>query len=183
MPGRDLFIAHDRFRRLEGITIPAASINRSQMITSSRGHMPLMSVGNHTLVLTGTRRNSPSLGFSNSITAGYVWAATDGITLYGNLRAGDNMFHLTRFKNFDISARARVRLTDGLWINGYGTYTIYNSAGGQPLPLGLYPTNSFGGTIEVRITDSFGLEGGVMREYDPFRRRWVTNPYIMPVFY
>ena len=183
MPGRDLFIAHDRFRRLEGITIPAASVNSPRMVLSASGYMPLTGGENHALGLTGSRQRYPSMGFSNSLTAGYSWSPTDGITLYGNLRLSDNMYHLNRFKDISVSGRARVRVTDGLWINGYGNYTLYNNAGPQQMPMGLFPTNSYGGTIEVRITDGFGIEGGVMREYDPFRRRWVTNPYVMPVFY
>ncbi len=153
------------------------------MILSTGDHMPLIGTGNHSLGLTGSRQRYPSMGFSNSVTAGYIWSPTDGITLYGNLRVSDNMFHLNRFKDIGVSGRARVRVTDGVWVNGYGNYTIYNNAGPQQMPMGLHPTNSFGGTIEVRITEGFGIEGGVMREYDPFQRRWVTNPYVMPVFY
>lgn len=183
MPDRDLFIAYDRFLRQEGITISAASVNSARMILSGSGYMPLLRRGDHSLGIAGSQQRYPSMAFFNSALVTYSWAPTDGITLYGNLHASDNMYHLNRFKDIGVSGRVRVRVTDGIWINGYGNYTLYNNAGLQQIPMGMYPTNSFGGTIEVKITDKFGVEGGAMREYDPFRRRWVTNPYFKPVSY
>lgn len=182
MPDRDLFVSHSRFLRQRGITVPAGSVNASRMVESNAGYMPLFRSGNQAFGLTGVRQNFPSLGFSNSLTAGYVWAPTDGITLYGNVRASDNLYHQMRFKDFGVSGRARVEVTDGLWVNGYANYSVYNTATG-PLPMGMRPNNSFGGTIEVRLADGIGIEGGVMREYDAFNRRWTTTPYFMPVFY
>lgn len=183
MPDRDLFIAYDSFRRQQGIAIPSVSVNTPRMILSADCYMPMVVRGDHMLGIAGSQKRYPSMAFSNSASVVYSWAPADGITFYGNLHASDNIYHLSRFKDIGVSGRARVRLTDGIWINGYGNYTLYNNSGPQQMPMGLYLTNSFGGTIEVRITDKFGLEGGVMREYDPFQRRWVTNPYVMPVFY
>ncbi len=183
MRDRDLFLSISRFRSQEGIVIPAAGVNSNRMILSNSGYLPLVLYGDHALGLTGSRQRFPSMGFSNSLSVGYVWQATDGITLYGNLNASDNMYHLNRFKDIGVSGRARVRVTDGIWLNGYGSYSLYNNAGMQPMPPGMYPKNSFGGTIEVKVSDGFGIEGGAFREYDPFSRRWVTQPYIMPVFY
>ena len=183
MPDRDLFLSISRSRSREGIVIPTYSVNTNRMIISNGGYMPLILRGDHALGLTGSQQRFPSMGFSNSLSVGYVWQATDGITLYGNLNASDNMYHLNRFKDIGVSGRARVRVTDGIWLNGYGSYSLYNNAGTQPMPPGMYPKNSFGGTIEVKVSDGFGIEGGAFREYDPFSRRWVTQPYIMPVFY
>ena len=41
----------------------------------------------------------------------------------------------------------------------------------------------YGGTIEVKITDRFGLEGGMERHLDPFSGKWKNTPVIRPVFY
>jgi hypothetical protein len=183
MPGREIFILHDRYRRQEGITIPPHSVNYPRMIMANRGYMPLWVGEKSRLGLTGSRERYPSMGFSNALSAGYVWAPADGITLHGNLGVSDNMYHLTRFKQFNVSARARMRVADGIWVNGYGAYSVHNGAGPRQLPPGMFQRNSFGGTIEVKVTDGFGLEGGAFREYDPFTRRWITTPYFMPVFY
>lgn len=43
--------------------------------------------------------------------------------------------------------------------------------------------NSYGGTLEFKISDSFGIEAGAEREFNPMTRKWETHPIIMPVFY
>lgn len=186
MPDRTRLVPHvlyNRFRRQEGITIPAHSVLGGRMLGNSGGYMPFYDRSGFRLNLAGSRLNYTSFGFSNSLSLGYSYSPAERITFYGNLYASDNMYHLTRFKDFGISGRVRVRLADRLFVNGYGNYSIYNNGGGQQFPMGISTPTSYGGTIEVKITDKFGLEGGVMREYDPFRRKWNTTPYLMPVFY
>ena len=43
--------------------------------------------------------------------------------------------------------------------------------------------NSYGGTLEFKISDSFGIEAGAEREFNPMTRKWEPHPIIMPVFY
>jgi hypothetical protein len=182
---RTLFIQQNLLLQQRGIVVPAASSTSSRMLRGAvGGYMPLMQRHNGALGLTGSSQLYPSMGFSSSLSLGYAWAPTDGITLYGNAFVTDNMHHLSRFRDFGVSGRVRMQVVeDRVWLNGYGTYSLRSGVAAQQLPPGLYPTTSFGGTVEVKITDSFGIEGGVMREYDPFTRSWRTTPYASPVFY
>ncbi|MDR2891235.1 MAG: hypothetical protein LBV18_06560 [Alistipes sp.] len=126
----------------------------------------------------------PSMGFSNAFTIEQTWAITDGITLSGGVYASDNLYHTNRFKDLGVSGRIKIALTDGVTLKGYGSYSLYNSAGGQaPVPPMMYPENRYGGSIEVKITDKFGLEGGAQRGFNMFTRQWETSYYVLPVFY
>lgn len=186
MPDAALFVSYDRFRRREGLTIPAYSVNAPRMLTGGAGYMPLYGRDNHSLGLYGSSRNYTSFGFSNSLSVGYSYSPNDWITFSGNVYASDNMYHLNRFKSFGVSGRVRVQVAERVFINGYGQYSLYNSAGSggvQQLPLGMYPATSFGGSIEVKVAEHFGLEGGAQREYNPFTRKWETSYYVLPVFY
>ncbi len=174
----DWFVPHN------GITFPVQnSLNSSRMIVSDGGYMPLVVRSNRITGLSGSRHSYPSLGFSNSVSLGHSWAVSDRITLYGDVYASDNMFHHTRFKDFGVSGRIRIQVAERLFINGYGNYSIYNSAGPQQMPSLMYPTNYFGGTVEFKVTEKFGLEGGAQRGYNAFTRQWETSYYILPVFY
>jgi hypothetical protein len=153
------------------------------MLVSNGGYMPLVGKGDWQLGLTGSLQNYPSMGFSNSISVGNSWAVSDRVTLYGNVYASDNMHHATRFKDVGVSGRVRIQVAERVFLNGYGNYSIYNNAGGQPLPQLMYPANSFGGTVEVKITDKFGLQAGAERGFNMFTRQWETSYYVLPVFY
>jgi hypothetical protein len=47
----------------------------------------------------------------------------------------------------------------------------------------MYPQTSYGGSVEFKVTDSWGVMTGMEREFDPFRGKWVNRPFIFPVFY
>lgn len=146
------------------------------------GYMPLVVKNNHTFGLTGSRDFYPSMGFSNTLSMGHNWALTDKISLYGGVYASDNMYHRSRFKDFGFSGRIRVQVADRVFLNGQGSYSVYNNSSGQ-LPPFMYPANSYGGSLEVKITDKFGLQGGAERGFNMFTRQWETSYYVLPVFY
>lgn len=164
------------------------------------GEMTLLSWGNRThgstvlrspqsprlvaaaLGLSGARQSYPGMGFSNSVAAWQTWTPTDGITLTGGVYASDNLFHTNRFKDLGVSGSVRVNVGERVTLTGFGSYSMYNNAGG-PLPPMMYPQNHFGGSVRVRITDGFGLEGGVRRDFNLFTRRWENSYYVVPVFY
>ncbi len=176
------FVSWNRFQRQYGLTVPAASVTRNYMLLNSNGYMGLYNRENFALGLTGSLRTYTSFGFSNSVSLGASYSPADWITFYGGAYASDNMIGMSRFKDVGLSGKMRIKVAEGLWINGYGQYSVYSNRP-QTLPFGMYPATSFGGTIEVKITQHFGIEGGAFREYDPFTRQWKTNYYASPVFY
>ncbi len=171
------------FGHLNGSYTPSPGEGRLRIPDYGGGYMPLYHTGNHSLGLTGSRQAYPSMGFSNSLSFGYDYSPTDGITLYVGVYASDNMYHHSRFKNLGVSGKIRIQAADRLYLNGYGNYSLYSSTSPGLLPPRMYPTTSYGGSIEVKVADHFGLEGGAQREFNVFTRQWETSCYVMPVFY
>lgn len=86
----------------------------------------------------------------------------------------------------DVGATGAVKfiLHDRIRLNGYGQYSVNRKENGVQGPMmGMYPQTFYGGTIEVKISSKFGIEGGVIRELNPFNGKWVNRPYFAPVFY
>ena len=133
--------------------------------------------------MSGSVNPYPGMGSSNSVSVGRGWAVNDRITIYGGAYATDNLFYTSRFKNFGVSSRVRVQVAERVFVTGFGNYSIYNGADGQPLPPLMYPGHSFGGSVEVKITDKFGLQAVAERSYNAFTRRWDNSYYVLPVFY
>jgi len=91
----------------------------------------------------------------------------------------------TRWFN-DVGASGAVKfiLHDRIRLNAYGQYSAFTDKNGVHGPLmNMYPQTYYGGTLEVKISDKFGIEGGVIRELNPFTGKWENRPYFAPVFY
>ena len=88
------------------------------------------------------------------------------------------------FNDFGASGSMKFIVTDRVRFNAYGQYSINadrNRIGG-PL-MGMYPHTYYGGTMEFKISDKFGIEAGMIRELNPFTCKWENKPIIAPVFY
>ncbi|MDR0823816.1 MAG: hypothetical protein LBN74_01900 [Prevotella sp.] len=104
--------------------------------------------------------------------------------LYGAHYNNKNVLYGTQYNDMGVTGSAKFILTDRVRINAYGQYSAYGKDHGVgPYMSGMYPQTYYGGTIEVKITDKFGIEGGVIRELNPFNGKWENRPYFSPVFY
>ncbi len=86
----------------------------------------------------------------------------------------------------DVGATGSIKfiLHDRIRLNAYGQYSAFGEKNGLRGPMiDMFPQTFYGGTIEVKITEKFGVEGGVIRELNPFNGKWVNRPYFAPVFY
>ena len=78
----------------------------------------------------------------------------------------------------------KINLSDRLNINLFGQYSITGSKIAiSPFISPLYPHTDVGGSLEFKVNDNWGLMLGTENEYDVFLRKWVTRPFVMPVFY
>lgn len=83
-----------------------------------------------------------------------------------------------------INGNFKIILTDRISINTFGQYSIGgNTTGIAPYLSTLYPTSFYGGSLEFKVTDKWGIVTGASSEFDVFSRKWVTRPFIMPLFY
>ncbi len=86
-----------------------------------------------------------------------------------------------------VNANLRIPIGDRIFLNTFGQYsTNDNKDKINPYSM-MYPTTNFGGSVEFKVTDKWGINAGMIREweFDPWRGsgRWVNRPFITPVFY
>ena len=102
---------------------------------------------------------------------------------YTHLDVYKRQVYGVRFNDLGAKGRLSFRINDRMKINMFGTYSVYNGYGMTPASQLFMNQNSYGGTLEFKISDSFGIEAGAEREFNPMTRKWETHPIIMPVFY
>ncbi|MDR3287324.1 MAG: hypothetical protein LBT27_07770 [Prevotellaceae bacterium] len=74
-------------------------------------------------------------------------------------------------------------LTDRVKVAGKGQYSLRNSYGAMSQGMGMYPQTYYGGYIEFKVNENFGVRGGALREFDIRKGKWVTVPYFEFVSY
>lgn len=136
------------------------------------------------------------IGGITSIDANLTYRPTDWLTISGgvysakylmpNSGMGPSGVPFSHFNDFGFSASMRFKLHDYIYLRAHGLYSINSSDNKRnftPATAGMFPQTYFGAGLEFRATDKFGIEGGMVRELNPFNGKWSNRPYIMPVFH
>ena len=126
----------------------------------------------------------PTVGAVRSVGMNFNYQPLDWLRIsagpYGskyNLMGGN-------YNDVGVNGAVKFILHDRIRLNAYGQYSVNGDRNGIQGPMmNMYPQTYYGGTIEVKITEKFGIEGGVIRELNPFNGKWVNRPYFAPVFY
>lgn len=131
----------------------------------------------------------PTLGENRVINANLNYRPANWLIISGGVY-GAKYSHIygglqNRYYN-DVGANAHVKFIvhDRIRFNVFGQYSAYGDKNRISGPMmHMYPQTYYGGSIEVKVTDKFGVEGGLIRELNPFNGKWVNRPFIAPVFY
>lgn len=126
----------------------------------------------------------PLVGATRNVGMNFNYQPLDWLVVSaGPYGAKYNLFGAT-YNDVGVNGAVKFILHDRIRLNGYGQYSVSGDRNGVAGPLmNMYPQTYYGGTIEVKITKNFGIEGGVIRELNPFNGKWVNRPYFAPVFY
>ena len=133
---------------------------------------------------THIQHNFIGLGGLNLVQGQYNFDIGDfGIFSPGIYAAKFNIYN-DFFNDSGLNGILTIALTDRLNLNLFGQYSITSSKVAiSPFISPLYPHSNFGGSLEFKVNDNWGLMMGAENEYDVFLRKWVTRPFVMPVFY
>lgn len=138
--------------------------------------------------ITTSRINSNYLGLGGLSSAGaqYNWKVNDFIFYSGGATFSKFNIFNNFSNNLSLNSNLRFELSDRFFFNVFGNYTT-PSPSQMNLFLStydsMYPQKNFGGSFEFKVTDKWGIVTGAEREFDPFKGKWVTKPFIMPIFY
>jgi hypothetical protein len=94
-------------------------------------------------------------------------------------------YSIDRMNNNDFGFNGDIGLwiTDKVKIAGMGQYSLRNSYGEMSKGMGMYPQTYYGGYLEFKVTENFGVRGGALRQFDIRKGKWVTVPYFEFVSY
>lgn len=144
-----------------------------------------MPLGKNAVIATSSTRETYPVGMINQIDANLMYAVNDWLTVSGGIYTAKYGM-LDYQSDFGFNASMRFKLHDRLYLNLHGRYSagMYDRHRylGQQME-GLFPQTSYGGGLEFKITDKVGIGGGIIREFNPFNRKWTNRPYVFPVFY
>lgn len=142
-------------------------------------------------ISTNSSHNTlPSIGENRTINFNFNYQPTNWLIMsggaygskYNHIYGGSAMRR--NFNDIGFNSNMKFILHDRIRLNAFGQYSVNgerNNVGGPMMHM--YPHTYYGGSIEVKITDKFGIEGGVIRELNPWNGKWENRPFIAPVFY
>lgn len=129
-----------------------------------------------------------SIGANRMVNINLNYQATDWLSLSGGVYGAKYNAYGQHYNDAGFNASLRLKLHERIYLRGYGNYSINSNdrnryLGPAAMGMGAFPQTYYGGGVEFKISDNFGIEGGVVREFNPMKRKWDNIPYIMPVIY
>lgn len=131
-------------------------------------------------------RSYPTIGAMQMVRADLGYRVADWLDVSGGVYGAKYTAYGYFYNDAGVNASMRFKLSDRVFLRAHGSYSINSHDKNRyigPASMGMFPQTYYGGGLEFKISDSFGVEGGVIREFNPMKRKWENVPYIMPVFY
>lgn len=133
--------------------------------------------------LTGAGSYTTYLGLGNMASASVALTMPmgDRFQVTAGLTGTKYHFDNNAWNDYGFFGNASFRLSDRFSLNAFGQYYVnqqFHSVASMPF-LG---SSSYGGTLGWRASDSFSLDVGARRIYDPYTGRWHTLPIVQPTF-
>lgn len=126
----------------------------------------------------------PTLGVTRTVNARLGYDVTDWLSISGGTYVSKYSINNNQFNDIGVNGALRLKATDNIRFNVYGQYSRNGKQNGVGGPMSsMYQQSYYGGTVEFKFSDSFGIEAGMQRELNPFTGKWENRPIISPVFY
>ncbi|MCD8030291.1 MAG: hypothetical protein LUF85_05575 [Bacteroides sp.] len=129
----------------------------------------------------------PTMGNHIQAGASYIYSPDGNWAFAGGLYAAKYSMPSAMqrvYNDMGVNASVSYRINERFTIKGFGQYSLNGQSNAQRgLMTPMYPQNYYGGTIEFRINETWGVEAGMQREFDPIKMKWVNTPIINPVYY
>lgn len=133
---------------------------------------------------TSSTRTSYPMVMMNQVQLNLIYSINDWLTVSGGVYVAK--YGMLQYQqDAGINASMRFKLNDRLYLKAQGRYSaaMHGSRNFGHVMEGMLPQTYYGGGLEYKINDKFGVEGGVIREFNPMTRKWSNRPYIGPIFY
>ncbi len=141
-------------------------LNNRSFITTGRSNINLTGIGGLRFVEANYNRKLGDFG----IISGGIYGSK--FNIYNNF-----------YNDAGVNGNIKIIVNDRISLNMFGQYSLSGKQLNMPLIAPLYPHTYYGGSFEFKVNENWGLDVGATREFDVLRRKWVTSPFIMPVFF
>ncbi|MDD4970315.1 MAG: hypothetical protein PHT07_12895 [Paludibacter sp.] len=157
-------------------------INQFELENNQRNHFVLNDIS--VISTSHIQSNFIGLGGLNSVMGNYNFQIENvGVISAGIYAAKFNIYN-SFFNDAGLNGNFKINLSERIGLNLFGQYSITGSKVAiSPFISPLYPHSNYGGSLEFKVNNNWGLILGAENEYDVFLRKWVTRPFVMPVFY
>lgn len=143
-----------------------------------------LGISNKLWITSSSIQNTyPTLGSIRSVSVNLNYQPFDWLVVSGGSYAAKYNLGGHSYNDTGINGNLKFIVHDRIRFNAYGQYSVYgkqNKTGGM---MGMFPQNYYAGSIELKINEKFGVEGGVIRELNPLNGKWENRTFIAPVFY
>lgn len=125
------------------------------------------------------------MGAASNVGGTYHYLLADNLTLSAGAYMSKYVIGLETYNDMGVNAGLKYQITDRIAIHGFGQYSGFANKHkfDSSFSPWAYPQTNFGGAFEYKVTDRFGIMGGMERQLNPMTGKWRNVPFIMPVFY
>ncbi|MDR0421003.1 MAG: hypothetical protein LBH30_06125 [Prevotellaceae bacterium] len=134
---------------------------------------------NKNLLSRGMYGGRPQIYYGSSLN----FAVTDNFYIKTGFYGTNYSIGGLRNNDFGFNGDIGLWVTDRVKVAGMGQYSLRNSYGQMSQGFGGYPQSYYGGYLEFKVNENFGVRGGALRQFDIRKGKWVTVPYFEFVKY
>lgn len=141
----------------------------------------ITNLGSGNLSEAGSHTTYPGMGNTTTASVAFIMPVGDRLQVTAGVTGSKYHFDRAAWNDYGVFGNVSYRLNDRLTLNAFGQYYVnqqFHSIAAMPFLGG----SSYGGTLGWRASDSFLLDVGARRIYDPYTGRWRTLPVVQPTF-
>ena len=162
-------------------TLPRYSYDTSPYSRDWSSSGVITRVGGGYLTGAGSHTTYPGLGDMASASVALTMPLGDRLQVTTGVTGSKYHFDRDAWNDYGVFGNATFKLNDRLSLNAFGQYYInqqFHSVAAMPF-LG---DASYGGTLRWKTSNTFSLDVGARRIYDPYTGQWHTLPVVQPTF-
>lgn len=151
-------------------------------------------------VVSNSRRNTiPTVGSMIMTNPQLMYTPADWLQITGGAYGAKYNLSGHSFNDIGYNGALKIIPHDRIRFNVFGQYSVYSESNihkladtsigtqthmnmGGPM-MHASPQRYYGGSVEFKITEKFGVEAGIVRELNPFNGKWENRRFIAPVFF
>lgn len=145
------------------------------------------SIGDYSrLYLNYGQNNVPGISTVNTASATFRIQPTEDWFINIGSTASKYRDYSGLYNNLTIDASTYIPIAENFGLNVYGSYSTNaqnNANAGAIMHSPFAPSSYYGGSVEIRITERFGIEAGMIREFNMWTRKWENVYFATPKFY